>query len=99
VIRTFVPILAGVGHMRYPVFLAYNLIGGFMWGVGIPVLGYYLGNTIPGIDRYLLPIILLIIIVSALPTAIQLLRQPEQRHRVGSIFHKIYDKIFPPVRE
>ena len=98
VIRTFAPILAGVGRMRYSTFLTYNVTGGLIWGAGLPILGYYLGNSIPGIDRYLLPIIALIIIVSLLPTAIQLFRQPEQRHQFKSTVHKIYDKIFPPIR-
>src|SRR3989338_4694442 len=45
VIRTFVPILAGVGNMHYPTFMVYNFVGGFLWGIGMPLLGYLLGNT------------------------------------------------------
>src|SRR3989338_7045932 len=61
IIRTFAPILAGVGKMRYATFFAYNLIGGALWGIGITLLGYFLGAMVPGIDRYLSPIILFII--------------------------------------
>src|SRR3989344_640871 len=57
-IRTFVPILAGVGKMHYPTFIVYNFVGGVLWGIGMPMLGYLLGNTVPNIDHYLLPIIL-----------------------------------------
>ncbi len=67
IVRTFVPILAGVGKMHYKTFVAYNIIGGTIWGMGITLLGYFLGQKIPNIDTYLLPIILLIIIVSILP--------------------------------
>ena len=68
IIRTFVPILAGVGNMHYRTFITYNIIGGLLWGLGIPLLGYFLGQQIPDIDAYLLPIILVIILISILPT-------------------------------
>ena len=68
VIRTFIPILAGVGKMRYRTFIAFNIIGGAIWGTGITLLGYFLGEKIPNIDTYLIPILLLVIFVSMLPT-------------------------------
>jgi len=67
IIRTFAPVMAGVGRMSYPLFLSYNIIGGVIWGAGMPLAGYLLGQTIPSADRYLLPIILVIIIVSLIP--------------------------------
>ncbi len=67
VIRTFAPILAGVGQMHYRTFLVYNILGGFLWAVGITLLGYFLGSIIPGVDQYLLPIVLVIIFISFLP--------------------------------
>jgi membrane-associated protein len=72
VVRTFAPIVAGMGHMEYRTFLAYNLVGGAVWGIGVPLAGYQLGSMIPDIDRYLLPIIGLIIIVSLAPPALHL---------------------------
>src|SRR3989344_2710775 len=68
VIRTFAPIVAGIGKMQYSTFLLYNIIGGALWGVGMPLLGYWLGSVVPNIDRYLVPIIVGIIVVSLLPT-------------------------------
>lgn len=67
VVRTFAPILAGVGNMPYMVFLRYNVIGGIAWGGGMTLLGYFLGSAIPGIEKYLLLIILAIIVISFLP--------------------------------
>ncbi len=67
VIRTFAPIFAGIGHMHYRTFLFYNIIGGLLWTAGLSGIGYFLGNTVPNIDHYLIPIILGIIIVSLLP--------------------------------
>ncbi|MDQ5955400.1 MAG: rane-associated protein [Patescibacteria group bacterium] len=66
-VRTFAPILAGVGGMRYSTFIRYNIIGGVLWGAGITLLGYYLGSIIPDVEKYVVPIIILIIMVSALP--------------------------------
>jgi len=69
VVRTFAPILAGVGSMKYRTFLVYNLIGGFLWAIGVTSLGYLLGDQIgaDNIDKYLLPIIFVIIVISILP--------------------------------
>jgi membrane-associated protein len=67
VVRTFAPILAGVGQMPYRTFLRFNIIGGFVWTVGVLTAGYVLGSTIPSIDRYLLPIIFLIVLISLIP--------------------------------
>ena len=71
-VRTFAPILAGVGKMEYKTFFTYNLVGGFLWTAGVSILGYWLGKIIPNIDHYLLPIIFLIIIISVLPNVYQI---------------------------
>ena len=77
VIRTFAPILAGVGRMRWPTFLFYNVIGAVLWAIGLTFLGFYLGNAIPNIDRYLVPIVLVIVIISSLPALLHLVRHRE----------------------
>lgn len=87
-IRTFAPILAGVGKMHYPTFMTFNLIGGFLWGVGMPLLGYFLGNTIPGVDKYLLPIVLLIIFLSLLPSIIHIWKNDDERNRIWGLIKK-----------
>jgi membrane-associated protein len=71
IVRTFAPILAGVGRMRYATFLRYNVLGGVGWAAGVTLLGYFLGNTIPGVDKYIYPIIAFIIVLSLLPVAHQ----------------------------
>jgi membrane-associated protein len=77
IIRTFAPIVAGMGSMQYRTFMAYNLIGGFVWTVGMTLLGYFLGKVIPAeqIDKYLLPIILAIIVVSLIPSIVHLIQE------------------------
>lgn len=79
VVRTFAPIVAGIGKMHRKTFVVYNLVGALLWAVGVTSLGYILGSTIPGIDRYLLPIIAVIIVVSALPPTIEFLKMRRER--------------------
>ena len=67
VVRTFVPILAGVGKMEYRRFFSYNVVGAVLWSAGVALLGYFLGTEFPGIDRYLPAIILIIIVLTSLP--------------------------------
>ncbi|OGM32532.1 hypothetical protein A2803_03435 [Candidatus Woesebacteria bacterium RIFCSPHIGHO2_01_FULL_44_21] len=71
-VRTFVPIVAGMTGMNYSKFLTYNVVGGILWGSGVSAAGYFLGSRIPHVDRYLLPIILVIIFVSVLPGLIHM---------------------------
>ena len=69
VVRTFTPIVAGMGAMRYARFTLFNCIGAFLWAIGLSVAGFFLGSVIPDVDRYLLPIIALIIVISTAPGA------------------------------
>ncbi|MCZ7540674.1 MAG: VTT domain-containing protein [Anaerolineae bacterium] len=71
IVRTFAPIVAGVGTMHYPRFLSFNVIGGLLWAVGIVSAGYYLGEAA---DGYLLPIVLAIIFVSVAPPVLHVLK-------------------------
>lgn len=93
VIRTFAPMLAGVGTMKYSRFLAYNVIGAGLWAVGVTMLGYWLGSAVPNADRYLLPIIIVIVTTSFLPTAIQILRDRESRERICRIGKDIIRRV------
>ena len=77
-VRTFVPIAAGIGRMNYRTFLIFNGLGGLLWGIGVPILGYTLGKQVPSIDKYLLPIIGVIIILSALPVALAYFKSRKQ---------------------
>ena len=68
VVRTFAPVLAGVGSMSRRTFLSYNVIGAFIWVFGVTMAGYVLSDVIgDNIDTYLLPIIAVIILVSLIP--------------------------------
>lgn len=75
VVRTFVPTMAGVGEMHYPNFLLYNVVGGVLWGAGIPVAGFFLGRLIPNLDRYVLLIVGLVFVLSLIPLGLELRKQ------------------------
>src|SRR6201992_1557516 len=65
-VRTFVPVVAGVSYMRYPVFLGFDIVGGIAWGGGATLAGYFLG-TVPFVHQNLEKIILAILLVSLIP--------------------------------
>jgi membrane-associated protein len=79
IVRTFAPVLAGVGRMRYRTFVTYNVIGGLLWGVGVTGLGYQLGREFPWIEEYLLPAVILIIVLSVIPPALEFLKHRSSR--------------------
>lgn len=84
IVRTFAPIFAGVGKMPYREFLVYNISGGLLWTVGLIVLGFSLGRTIPNIDAYIVPIIILIILTSFAPSAIHFFKRARKKSAAPS---------------
>jgi membrane-associated protein len=79
IVRTFAPILAGVGTMPYRTFVTYNVVGGLLWAVGVTLLGYLLGELIPDIDAYLLPIVAFIVFLSLIPIGLEWWRSRRSR--------------------
>jgi membrane-associated protein len=73
--RTFVSTIAGISRMSYRQFASYNIAGGICWGAGITLLGFFLGHAIPSIDRYLLPVIGVIVVASVVPSAYHLWKE------------------------
>lgn len=67
VVRTFAPVVAGASNMSHRKFFLYNVIGGIAWGAGMPLLGYYVGDKIPGIEHTIGYIIIGVILLSILP--------------------------------
>lgn len=75
IVRTFAPIMAGVGGMKYSTFAKFNMLGAFLWAVGLTVLGYVFGQNVPNADQYVLPIVVVIIIISFIPPIWEYLRE------------------------
>ncbi|HEV2087682.1 MAG TPA: VTT domain-containing protein [Cryptosporangiaceae bacterium] len=83
IVRTFLNPVAGVLEMPARTFLLWNVIGGIVWTDGLILAGYFLGDAIPAetVDRYLLPVIMLIIALSVLPIVIEIVRERRIRRR------------------
>lgn len=73
-VRTLAPAAAGMGGMRYSAFAAYNVIGAFFWGVGMTLLGYFLGAVIPNADQYTWIVVAGVAVVSTASFAASVLR-------------------------
>jgi membrane-associated protein len=74
VIRTFAPVVAGVGQMEYRRFVSFNVVGGFLWVWSMTLLGVTLGNVIPDIDRHIHVVIAVVVFLSILPAIIEYIR-------------------------
>lgn len=75
ILRTFAPVVAGVGAMRYRRFLSYNIFGGIGWVVSMTCLGFFLGRAVPNIDRHIHIVIVVVIFLSLLPGIIKFARE------------------------
>jgi len=73
IIRTFAPFVAGIGSMRYPVFLTYNVVGGILWNAAFIFAGYFFGNIPLVRDNFTL-VIFIIIFVSLIPPVMEFLK-------------------------
>ena len=79
IVRTFTPIMAGVGQMNYRKFIFWNILGGLLWTGSMTFGGYFLGSYIKDVDKYILPIVLVIIFISFIPILFQILRRDKKQ--------------------
>jgi len=93
VVRTFAPIVAGMGDMNYRKFLFYNLLGAFLWAICIPFAGFFLGNAIPGVDKYLLPIIAIIIIASVIPSVLHIIKERKTDSEIKEALEEVREEV------
>ncbi|KOG35403.1 DedA family protein [Streptomyces resistomycificus] len=83
IVRTFAPIVAGAGRMKYRTFLTYNIVGGVAWGTGVTLAGYWLGQ-IDVIKKNVESILILIVFVSVVPIIIEFLRERSKKKRAAA---------------
>jgi membrane-associated protein len=67
IIRTFSPVIAGVGGMKFRTFLTFNVLGAFLWVWSMLGIGYFLGNYIPGVDQHIEIVVIIVVFISLLP--------------------------------
>ena len=85
VVRTFAPVMAGVGSMSRRTFLLYNLAGAFIWVFGVTLAGYFLADAIgDSVDTYLLPLIGVIIVISLVPPILEWRKARREAHAVSA---------------
>jgi membrane-associated protein len=83
IIRTFAPVVAGVGRMEYRRFLMYNVLGGIGWVASLTWAGYLLGQAIPDIGRYIHIVIVVVIVLSVIPIGVEWWRARGRRDAVA----------------
>src|SRR6185436_5675694 len=79
IVRTFAPVVAGVGQMEYRRFLFYNVAGGIGWVTSMTWAGYLLGQTVPNISEHIHVVVLIVIVLSLIPIVVELVRE-RRRH-------------------
>jgi membrane-associated protein len=79
VVRTFAPMVAGIGKMSRARFMLFNVVGGVLWGVGVTLLGYWFGSRMPWLEHYITPVILGIIVISFLAASFHILKEKDNR--------------------
>jgi membrane-associated protein len=95
IVRTFAPIVAGVGHMKYRTFVTYNVIGGFLWAVGVTTLGYFLGS-IDFVKNNIEVALVAIVAVSLLPVGIEFARHWRAARRGDATVPLLADEMLRP---
>lgn len=84
VVRSFAPVTAGAGNMPRKLFILFDAIGDIAWTLVITLLGYYVGSRIPHVEKYIEPVLLLVILVFLAPTIYHILRDPKIRAAIRS---------------
>ena len=79
IIRTFAPVVAGVGTMAYRRFLVYNVAGGVGWVTSMTWAGYLLGRAIPNIGEYVHVVVIIVIVLSVIPIVVEIVRERRRR--------------------
>ncbi len=94
VVRTFAPVVAGAGRMPRQRFMAFNVIGGLLWGAGMPLLGYSLGSRIPHLDKYIDIVIIGVMVLSILLALAHLLNEQRTRQLLIDRLKTTWNKLF-----
>jgi membrane-associated protein len=86
IVRSFAPVTAGAGKMNHKQFIIYDAIGDIAWTLIVTLLGYFVGSRIPGIEHYIEPVLLGIILIFLLPTLYHVFRDPKVRASLRAKF-------------
>lgn len=93
-IRTFAPSVAGVGRMAWPKFAAFNVIGGVIWGAGLPLIGYTLGVSFPKLDQYFLTFLFICAQLTLLLLLWEIFRHKDNRQKFKTAIMDMWHHVF-----
>lgn len=82
IVRSFAPVTAGAGKMNVKQFVIYDAIGDIAWATSITLLGYFVGSRIPGIEKYIEPVLIVIVLVFLAPTLYHVFKDPRIRDKL-----------------
>ena len=88
VVRSFAPVTAGAGNMPRKLFILFDAIGDIAWTLVITLMGYYLGKKIPHIERFIEPVLILVVIIFLAPTLYHVFKDPKIRSALRRKFTK-----------
>jgi len=99
IVRSFAPLVAGIGHMNRAKFFIYDFVGASSWAVLITLLGYWFGSRIPHLEQYIPIVMLLIVTISFGPIVWHIIRDPKirrsLRNRLASLLRRSARDIDP----
>jgi membrane-associated protein len=102
IVRSFAPLVAGVGKMNRGQFFFYDLIGASSWAALITLLGYWFGSRIPNLDKYIFPTVLVVMVISFSPMVWHIVRDPKIRNgirdRLATLLRRKAADIDPDVK-
>jgi membrane-associated protein len=88
IVRTFAPVTAGAGKMNRKLFILFDAIGDIAWTVALTLFGYYVGSKIPGIDKYIEPLLIFIVLIFLAPTLYHIFKDPKIRAALKAKFSR-----------
>lgn len=88
IVRSFAPVTAGAGKMNHRLFILFDAIGDVAWTLVITLLGYFLGSRVPGIEKLIEPLLIIIVLIFLLPTLFHVFKDPRIRASLRRKFRR-----------
>jgi membrane-associated protein len=88
IVRTFAPVTAGAAKMDYKTFVIYDAIGDIAWTVTVTLSGYFIGSRIPGVEHYIEPVLIGIVLIFLAPTLYHIFKDPKIRSAISKRFRR-----------
>jgi membrane-associated protein len=94
IVRTIIPLVAGMGKMDRKIFFTFNIVGGVIWSTGLILLSYWVGNRVPNLDKYIEYLILLAVVLTWAVAGYELFKKRGRRREILSALKEEYRYLF-----